>query len=489
MKTRYKLPSILALGLLILLTSCEKILNQDPVSQVKAENFWKSNSDAALGVAAIYDNMQATYRIKHFLWGEFRSDNFISTSTSFASTINLINNTIINTDEISLRWNSLYTIINTANLAIDKIPSIPLYDQNLLGEAYALRAYAYFDAVRVWGDVPLYTKPLEYSKDAIVGKTERNKILNEVVVPDMLEAEKLITQATHRYRFSKASILLLQANVYWYLKEYNNAKASLDKFFALNTSLGNVYKLTTTREDWVKLFTQDSGEIGPELIFSIKYDILEDGNRASGVWETLNAGAPQVYLSPLLENKWISKFPITKAAWDAKYPGFTPRATDPATGLPLYGDWRYFESREAGRPIGTAKVGKYLKGSLISPLLQNDATDIIIYRYAGVLLLKAMVENRINFTANRQTAVDLINQVRTARQLPTVLASSFTNQGELENFILDERQLELFAEGQRWWDLVNTDKAVEVMAPINGQTEQTIFFPIYFKHLIDNPKL
>jgi hypothetical protein len=63
------------------------------------------------------------------------------------------------------------------------------------------------------------------------------------------------------------------------------------------------------------------------------------------------------------------------------------------------------------------------------------------------------------------------------------------NQDALENFILDERQLELFAEGTRWWDLVRTNKAVEVMGPINGQTEATIIWPIYFRHLIDNPKL
>jgi len=48
-------------------------------------------------------------------------------------------------------------VINRANQAIKYIPTIASYDQNLLAEAHALRAFAYFDAIRVWGAVPLFT--------------------------------------------------------------------------------------------------------------------------------------------------------------------------------------------------------------------------------------------------------------------------------------------------------------------------------------------
>lgn len=494
MKFKNKIKSILGLGVIALMTiSCEDILDQPPVSDISDEVFWQSNEDALLGLAASYHYMQETYRLKHLLWGEYRSDNFIPANQASSFTLNLINNTVTATDadQNTTRWNNLYKLINTSNLAIERIPSIPLYDANLLGEAHALRAFAYFDAARVWGGAPLLTDPVVgLSEDNVRPKTDAADLISDVVIPDMLLAEELITTPTDRFRFSGSSILLFQADVYWYLQDYQKAKEALDKFLALNEAINSPYRLVTSRDAWVNLFlsdpTQNGIESGPELIFSIKYDVLEDGNRASGMWELTTAGAPQVYISPLLENKWIEKFPITEAAWTAKYPDFVPKTMNPLNDtVPLYGDWRYFESRDPFAALGESRIYKYYKDA--APLA-DDGTDIIIYRYAGVLLLKALVENRLDF-GNKQVAVDLINQVRVARQLPTVESEDFTTQEQLENFILDERQLELLAEGERWWDLVNTGKAVEVLGPINGLTPDRLLFPIYFEHLLLNEKL
>jgi hypothetical protein len=59
--------------------------------------------------------------------------------------------------------NGTYRVIANANLALDKIPGITPVDEALkkrkLAEAQFLRAWAYFYAVRLWGDVPLVTKP------------------------------------------------------------------------------------------------------------------------------------------------------------------------------------------------------------------------------------------------------------------------------------------------------------------------------------------
>jgi len=118
----------------------------------------------------------------------------------------------------------------------------------------------------------------------------------------------------------------------------------------------------------------------------------------------------------------------------------------------------------------------------------------VIYRYAGILLLLANAENQLG---NTDRALELVNEVRTARLLPNVTVAEFgATIDERENYILDERQLELLGEGKRWWDLRRTNKVFELLnprldtipntAPI---TEESILFPIFIDHLIENPLL
>jgi starch-binding outer membrane protein, SusD/RagB family len=478
LKINFGLNLLIIIGLFAF-CACGKILDEKPVSQLADEQFWQNNADAESGITAVYDAMQKHFNTRHYLWGEFRADNYIASASATGGSLELLNNTIQPGNRDLLRWNNLYLMISRANIAIEKIPTITGYDKNLLAEAYILRAYAYFEAVKVWGAVPLYKEAIKnLDQDMLRPRTPADKIMNETIIPDMLEAEKLMTRQSNNYRFSKMSIYAFQANVYMYLKDFAKAKVALS-----NIVNSRLYTLTTTREDWQKMFLNDvkrGGKqmTGPELIFSIRNSLTEDADRA-GIYNIFFAGLPSYYVSLRLESKWIQRFPIDSAAWTTLYPTFPPKAKK-ADGTVLYGDWRYFDSRE-----GTAlsRVAKYNKENYNGAF---DDSDTHIYRYANIILLLAEAENQLN---NMTAAVALVNQIRTARQLPNILASTFTTKEQLENYILDERQFELLAEGQRWWDLVRTGKAVSTMGPLNGQTENKILFPIYQVHLIDNPNL
>ncbi len=489
MKYTYKIKLIFGVALIAVtaLSSCESILDQPPTSAIQADQFWRNNIDANSGVIGIYDAMQDTYREKRILWGDYRSDNFIEDTRINSDRLELLNNQIIANNSAVLNWGALYTMINRANLAIANIPNIVNYDPNLLGEAYALRAFAYFDAVRAWGVVPVFTEPTEGV--SFVQPTNGAKIMADIILPDLAKAKEFLTNANAENRFSVGSLLALEANINFYLKKYAEANGAIDQIIASKD-----YELVKTRAAWRHLFLNDPDsllqgiryETGPELIFSIKYTLATDGRRSSGIWGLLNPGNAQVYMAPLVENKWITKFPIDSTAWVTKYPTFTPKTKDPETGSLLYGDWRYFETRQEGALIGAAKIAKYNKNQ---GGLADDDTDIPIYRYADMVLLKALMINRINYAANKTEAIALVNQIRTARQLPNVVETAIASQNQLEILILDERQMELYAEGHRFWDLVQTGRAVEVLGPINGQTEATILLPYLEKHLIDNPKL
>lgn len=506
-KTKTKTATIILMVLALNLSSCSSILDEQPISDISSPNFWKNNNDAALGVTGIYDALQPTYRMKRFLWGEFRSDNFrVGAAGATQDNIQLTWQNITPGNTSTLKWNDLYDAINRANLAIKYIPTIPGYDKNLLAQAYAIRAYAYFDAVRVWGAVPVFTEPTESVVGIQKSRTPGATILSDVVIPDMLKAEQLVSTVTSNFRFSKGSILCLQADVYMWTKDYAKAKAALDKMIALGT-----YSLANTVQAWEDLFyntpnstaTPDGrGKIqtGPELIFSIRYDLAEVfsvGNR-SGIMGLFFAGIPSFYMSDVLEAKWKAKFPIDQAGWDAKYPGVVPPLKNTA-GLPVYGDFRFYSSREGGYQniVTNARVAKWTKSNFGT---QFDDTDIVIYRYSGMLLLLAEAENQLGSTisdVNTTKALALVNQIRTARKLPTVKAAEFgATKADRENFILDERQFELIGEGQRWWDLRRTNKAIEILNPILSTipgasllTEDRLLFPVYFEHLVENPNL
>ncbi|ANW95846.1 hypothetical protein AXE80_05925 [Wenyingzhuangia fucanilytica] len=494
-KNRYILTlfSVLALGFA---SSCESVLEVEPQSQLSDQAFWNTNQDAQLGVAAIYDAMQNAYKDKKFYWGEFRADNYIDSDKPQPITQDLINNNLTpQSDEAHLRWADFYAMIFRANLAIEKIPSIPQFNTQLLGEAYALRAYAYFDAYRVWGGVPLFTKAkLTYDDNSIKPRATAQEVL-DLVLADLEKADENLTEISSRFQFSKTSLLAFKAKVFMYLKRYQEANDLIDELID-----SKQFSLTTSRKDWRNLFLNDEarfpgeGEEGPELIMSLRYDFEEDGNRASGVYSIFFQGVPSYWVAPEVVNLWESKFPTDSIAWVTKYPGVPPHVVDvnedSGEETKRYGDYRYYESIAApGQLAEDLRISKYAKSN-ISPSI--DDTDIILFRYADMLLLKAEALNQLN---RQSEALDLVDEVRAARELPLINTGTtpdvvnVTDKDEVENFILDERRLELIAEGTRWWDLVRTDKAVDIMGPKNGLTDETIIWPIWFRNIINNPKL
>ncbi|GGG50647.1 membrane protein [Croceivirga lutea] len=505
---------ILAVIILFMgVTSCEELVDESPISEIDPENFFNNNNDALAAVIGVYDAMQPAFRVKHYLWGEFRGDSYINGNDGAnANNIELTSNDVTSGNSPALRWDNFYTMINRANEAIVNIPTIDGFDANLLAEAYALRAYAYFQAVRVWGSVPVFTEPTRSPEDLQKERTPATTIINELIIPDMLAAEANmdIGRISDPFRFSLTSIWALQADVYGFLGEDGNAKEALEKI--INS---NQFRLANSPEEWQDMFLNDNGNPfdadsesdgpfkvmqGPELMMSIKFSLDESqgtGNaNRSGVFSLFFAGIPSFTLSPALENKWREKFPIDSILWVTKYPDTNPVLTNPETGSFVYGDYRYYLCREGFtnlelKGVGNARLAKYNKFNYNVSL---DDSDIVLYRYSHIILFLAEIENRLGNTGQ---SLELINEFRTARQLPSVTEIEFgATEDERELFILDERHLELIGEAQRWWDLRRTNRALEILNPIldtlstgTPLTQERLLFPIFDEHLVENPLL
>ena len=144
-------------------------------------------------------------------------------------------NNLMSTDEKCAKWTTLYQMINQTNLAIKYVPNISMPDvadrNDYLGQAYALRALAYFYAIRVWGDVPLFIEPTEkYSEAIYKERTDKNYILEHVILPDLKKAESLINRNKNyeRKRISICGVWAIMADAYMWAEEYNLADQTID---------------------------------------------------------------------------------------------------------------------------------------------------------------------------------------------------------------------------------------------------------------------
>ncbi len=122
----------------------------------------------------------------------------------------------------------------------------------------------------------------------------------------------------------------------------------------------------------------------------------------------------------------------------------------------------------AATPARIIQIGKFYpvnsSGKPVFPTnAQNDA-KLTLYRMADILLLRAEALNKTS--ANKVPVFNIVNRIRTLRGLTPLVATDYPTDRDVETAILDERQLELFAEGKRWFDLVRTGRVIEAMDPM-----------------------
>ncbi len=487
--------------------SCNEddVLGTTPDSEVVEDSFITDDETLEIALIGAYDSFQRTYNEGTLTWGSFRSDNFaLSLTNRGANNITsreLVNNRISPANGFT-NWVDIFQIIERSNRVIDNSEGL---DPSIRAEALALRAKAYFDAIRIWGDVPFFNGNPSGVNSIQRNVTGRDTIMNELILPDLREASRTIIPTTNPFRFSKASILALQAEVFLWEGENALAKSALDSIVALGE-----FSLANSPGAWEDMFFNDPStrgkiQTGTELIFSIPNSLNEEAASLAQINRLLSANGAPVVLSPDLEAEWDRVFPLD-STWEDKYPDVDPfftREVSLGGGVtetePLYGDWRYYLSREgreenfASFEPGEARVAKWSPTPNM-PGNNVDDTDLVVYRYADVLLLLAEAELKLG---NSDRALEILNDIRTERQLPLVAAEDYgTTFDDRLNAILTERRFELFAEGKRWWDLLRNDRAIEELNPILSQaasrrplTDDLLFWPINTTVLINNTLL
>lgn len=508
--------------LCIALGSCKKFLEVKPLVNPLVTDFYKSKKDIDASLAGLYasfqvemigtgssakrtDGIPASLGGKYHYWGEGRSDNFAPSQYFNATITELSRNTLTSGNAIS-NWEGLYRTIARANNCIKYFPGVTQYDanattavvNNAVAQAYAMRALCYFYIVRLWGDAPIRITPYDdLNLDPELPRESKEKIMDEVIIPDLIQAYSLINKkvASNVWSINEGGVAAILADAYMWragtknnAADYTNAITWIKNVFAAFGPTGIAYNIADNAANleptatWKNLFLTPTAT--KEAIFSINWAPAQNGCACIPVsYQTSNN---PVAMDSLLHANWQKNTLDTRVAKSYK------------------------------TTVGVGNIDKVLKyyvtnaaNTAIVGLPEINTVYLVMYRLADVYLLYA---EALNKTGDRTNALRYLNYVHVRSGLPAILATDPSvstggalDETKLEDTILQERQWELFAEGKRWFDLVRTKHVNKVMDPIInnrilrstgvqgttgfGSNMDKILWPIYKTLLENNKKL
>lgn len=482
---------IISIGIAIVFLSglsCTKDIALEPISSISTTTFWKTENDAQGALVGMYARFRNVTNSQLFLLGEGRSQDLTqATGIDFTNT-RLFNNTL-DANVSGPDWSNIYTVIHDANLILKNVPNIKFASESkknsILAQARTMRAFLYFIAVRTWGEVPLVTEPTENFDPDIINK-ERAPVamVFTFIKKDIDDAVTLFpnnTYPTGRNMWSKPAVNALKADVYlWTGKRLAGGNADFNiALTALNEIETSDVSLLT---NFASIFDY-TNKGNKEIIMAANYKELESGETFMYNLYQSNSGLPSD-ISPEAraaigqvggDNYWM-----VHAETRAKFTTDDNRKAASYLELfrkdPLGGYTQFFNT-----------VQMKFDGIVISGV-RRFYDDVVIYRYADILLLKAEAKNALG----QDPSAD-INKVRQRAYGTNYSSHVFVNGTKAANdaIILDERCIELLFEGKRWWDILRFGKAFELVPVLRGfpGEDYRLLYPISLNVLSLEPKV
>lgn len=449
--------------------SCTDQLELTPVSSITTAGFWVNEDNANGALNGMYVRFRDEASNNLFFWGEARSETLSYGLQASEGRERYFENTL-DPNFAGPNWLRLYTIIHDANLIIKYVPGItftnPANKNNVLAQAYSMRAYVYFIMAKTWGGVPLVTEPTE-GYDAETTFRERAS-LDEVfnlIKSDLDQALELFPTnnlGQSKALWSKPAAQMLKGEVYlWTGKKTGGGQQDLTTALsALNEAASTPGLALLPDFDGIFRYNKKGNS---EILFAVRFLDLESGaNYNNSLYirdDEIPAGINPNAKALIGQGGGLNRMApseIVRNAFSEK--DQRKNATQVTIKIPGQdGDSTYYGS----------VVMKYR--GFVDPSGRRFIDDIIIFRYADLLLLIAEAKNALG-----QDPSPEINKVRLRAYGSSFEEFQFVNGSQASNdeAILQERLLELSFEGKRWWDLVRFDKAFEKVPSLRDRSNQ-----------------
>ena len=462
-----KIHFLLLTAAVLTFSSCEKELNQAPISSGSVPTFYQTSADFGQALNAAY-SMLRVFPDREFTLSETRSDNIYGVSTQGIRPWESINNfaTTIGTSEyVDEAWGNNYVGIFRANVLLDQLGKngsvlTPEIRTRIEAEAKFLRAFYYFNLVQNFGPVPLVDKPLSPQE---VNSINRNPVdeVYALIIADLQDASTKLAASYTGADVGRATkwaakgmlarVYLTRSGATYGIKgpglgtnDYAAALGLLNEVIASNQfqflpNYADIFSYTNEGNREVVFDIQYiSGGTGlgasyPSILVNNNYfNSVVAGTSGFGTGDELRAGSDNLVAS--FPTGDLRRAQALQVGYTVAASGSTPAITEPRTAFKKYLDVARRGTSRTDWPI-----------------------NFIVLRYTDILMMKA--ECILKGGGGTIGEVDAImNQVR-RRGVATAPLVTGTTYAQL----LEERRREFVGEGLRWHDLVRSGNAVTIM--------------------------
>lgn len=418
-----------------------------PDSYIAEEFFFENEAQVNSAVVGCYNGMQGPLYYE-WIFTELRSDNTRMSSNATTNETNLqlmvVDQGVQNSSNANIRkyWEEAYRNINNCNMVLNPKNLAAVTNdakrKQFIGEASFIRAYQYFNLVRLFGPVFIVNESISIQESL---KKDRSRIedVYSFIIEDLHIALNGLKDVNYDKsdlgRIDAIAVKAMLAKVYLTLERYTDAKSLLEEI---------IDQKGKSLVEYEKIFDINN-EMNHEIIFAVRY---KKGNLGIGS-PFANRFAPQnSYTNVVVGSGDGVNYPTTDLT--SSY-----AASDKRKDVSLAES--YLDPTKPNPVIPVAYVKKYLSPVSIRYDAENDWPVI---RYADILLMYAEIINELEGPAN---ALEYLNMTRLRAGLDPLSAESVSTRYAFRKELQNERRLEFAFENLRWYDLLRWKNAIEVV--------------------------